>query len=146
VLFRATLQLHGKTATGIEVPEDVVAALGGGKRPPVKVTINGHTYRSSVAVMGGRSLVGVSAENRAAAGVAAGDEVDVELELDSEPREIDVPADLAAALATAPGAREAFDKLSYSHRRRWVLSVDDAKTRETRQRRIDKAVAELTPG
>jgi len=89
------------------------------------------------------------AENRAAAGVAAGDEIDVdlelELELDTESREVEVPADLATALGAVPGARAAFDRLSYSHQRRWVLSVDDAKTPETRQRRIDKAVAELTP-
>lgn len=98
VNFRATLQLHGKTATGIEVPPEVVAALGSTKKPPVVVTIAAHSYRSTVASMGGVYLVGVSAENRAAAGVAAGDEIEVELQPDTTPREIEVPADLAAAL------------------------------------------------
>ena len=103
--FRATAELGGKTATGIEVPEDVVAALGSGNRPPVTVTIGGHTYRTTVAWMGGRFLIGLSAENRTAAGVAAGDEVDVEIELDAEPREVEVPADLAEALAQDDAAR-----------------------------------------
>ena len=141
--FRTTLELHGKTATGIEVPDDVVAALDAGKRPAVRVTVNGHTWRSTVAVMGGRNLVGVSAENRAAAGVSAGDVLDVELVLDTEKREVEVPADLAAALAAAPDAAAAFAELSYSNKSRHVLSVEGAKTDETRARRIAKAVADL---
>ena len=141
--FRTTLELHGKTATGIEVPDDVVAALDAGKRPPVRVTVNGHTWRSTVAVMGGRNLVGVSAENRAAAGVSAGDVLDVELVLDTEKREVEVPADLAAALAAAPDAAAAFAALSYSNKSRHVLSVEGAKTDETRARRIAKAVSDL---
>ncbi|MEA2844373.1 MAG: hypothetical protein QOJ69_2044, partial [Actinomycetota bacterium] len=96
--FRTTLELGGKTATGIRVPDEVVEGLGSGKRPPVRVTINGHTYRSTVAVMGGAFMVGVSAEERSKAGVAAGDEVDVDIELDTEPREVVVPPDFAAAL------------------------------------------------
>ena len=90
--------------------------------------------------MGGRYLLPLSAENRAAAGVAAGDEVDVDLELDTEPREVAVPADLTAALAEDDSAREAFERLSYSHRRRHVLAIEEAKTPETRQRRIAKAL------
>jgi hypothetical protein len=143
--FRTTLDSNGKTATGFVVPPDVVAALGKGKRPPVRVTIGAHTYRSTIAVMGGQYLVGVSADNRRAAGVAAGDGIEVTLELDAEPRELTVPADLAAALAAAPAAAAAFAALSYSQRQRYVLAVDGAKTAETRQRRIVKAVAELGP-
>ena len=146
VRFRAVIELGGKTATGFEVPAEVVAALGTGKRPPVRVTIGGYTYRSTVAVMGGRYLVPLAAEHRAGAGVAAGDEVDVELEPDDAPREVEVPDDLAAALARDPAARAAFDKLSYSNRRRIVLAVEGAKAAETRQRRIDKAVADLREG
>ncbi|MET0134196.1 MAG: YdeI/OmpD-associated family protein [Kibdelosporangium sp.] len=141
--FRAVLELGGKTATGVEVPEEVVEKLASGKRPAVKVTINSHTYPSTVARMAGRFMLPVSAENRTAAGVEAGDEIEVHLELDSEPRAVVVPDDLAAALDGTPAARAAFDKLAYSHQRRWVLSVSDAKTPETRQRRIDKAVHDL---
>lgn len=144
VNFRATLQLHGKTATGIEVPPEVVAALGSTKKPPVVVTIAGHRYRSTVASMGGVYLVGVSAENRAAAGVAAGDEIEVELQPDTAPREIEVPADLAAALAGDDPARARFEGLSYSAKRGLVDPIRQAKTPETRQRRIDKALTALT--
>ena len=96
--FRSVVQLEGKTATGFRVPPEVVAALGTGKRPPVRVTIGGHTYRSTVAAYGDVFMLPLSAENRMAAGVAAGDEIEVELELDTAPREVTVPADLAAAL------------------------------------------------
>ena len=144
--FRVTLERGGKTATGIRVPAEVVESLGSGKRPPVRVTINGHTYRSSVAVMGGVYLVGVSAEERANARVAAGDELDVDLELDTEPREVVVPADFAEALDAEAEARRFFDGLSYSNKRRHVLTIDAAKTPETRQRRIDKSVATLHEG
>ncbi|NBD27158.1 YdeI/OmpD-associated family protein [Paenibacillus glycinis] len=144
--FRSVVELGGKTATGIEVPEEAVAALGTGKKPAVKVTINAYTYRSTIATMGGRFLIPLSAENRKGAGVAAGEEVEVELELDTEPRELEVPADFAAALEGAPAAKSFFDGLSYSNRRRIVLSVDGAKTAETRQRRIDKAVLALNEG
>jgi hypothetical protein len=146
VRFRTTIELGGKTATGLEVPAEVVEALGAGKKPPVRVTIGGHTYRSTVAVMGGRYLLPLSAENRTAAGVAAGDDVDVEVELDREPREVTVPADLAAALDDDAPAREAFQRLSYSHRRRHVLAIEDAKTPETRQRRVAKALEMLRDG
>lgn len=144
--FRASIQLSGKTATGIRVPEEVVEHLGAGKRPAVHVTINGFTYRSTVASMGGEFMLPVSAEVRESAGVAAGDEVDVEIALDSEPREVSVPSDFAAALDADAEARRFFDGLSYSNRRRFVLSVEDAKTPETRQRRIAKAVDTLREG
>src|SRR5438874_8293269 len=103
--FRAEIQSAGKTATGFEVPEEVVTGLGGGKRPKVSVTINGKTYRSSVAPMGGGFMVGVSAENRELTAVTAGDVVDVELELDTAPREVEVPPDFGAALDAEPKAR-----------------------------------------
>ena len=143
VTFRATIELRGKTACGMSVPPEVVAALGHGKRPPVTVTIHGYTYRSTVAVYGSEYLIGVSAENRAAAGVAAWDVVDVDLELDLAPRVIDVPEDFAAALDAAPIARAAFDALSYSNKSAYVIAVRDAKTAETRRRRIDAAIVKL---
>jgi hypothetical protein len=124
------VELNGKTATGIPVPEQIVTALRGGKRPKVQVTINGFSYRSSLGSVGGRAMLPVSAQIRDGAGVAAGDEVEVELELDTAPREVSVPADAA-------------EKLSYSHQSRWITSVEDAKTPETRQRRIDKMIAAL---
>src|SRR4051812_8895261 len=111
--FRSTVELGGKTATGIEVPDEVVDALESGKRPAVTVTINGHTYRSTVARMGGRYLLPVSAEQRANCAVAAGDEVDVEVVLDTAPRVVEVPSDFAEALAAAPKAKKAFDAMSY---------------------------------
>jgi hypothetical protein len=144
--FRGVVELNGKTATGIEVPAEVVVGLGPSKRPPVRVTINGYTYRSSVAPMGGRFLLSVSAQVRTGAGVAAGDEVDIDIALDTEPRAVTVPADLADAFERDPAARRAFDGLSYSHQQRYVLSIEDAKTAQTRQRRVDKAVSELRQG
>jgi hypothetical protein len=146
VRFRATIEQSGKTATGIQVPEEVVQALGSGRRPAVKVTVNGYTYRSTVAVLDGRYMVGVSAEHRAGAGVAGGDEVDVDIDLDTAPREVAVPADLAAALETEPEARRTFDGLSYSNRSWHVLQVEGARTDETRQRRIAKSVDILKQG
>lgn len=144
--FRATLQLGGKTATGIEVPTEVVESLGSGKRPPVRVTIKGHTYRTTVAPMGGRFMLPVSSDNRTSAGVAAGDEVDVDIALDTEPREVSVPPDLAEALDAEPDAKQYFDGLPYSHKLRHVLAIEGAKTAETRQRRVAKAVSALREG
>ena len=141
--FRATLETNGRTATGIEVPTSVVDALAAGKRPPVRVTLHEHTYRTTVARMGGRFLVPVSAEVRRAAGVTAGDELDVGIELDDAPRTVDVPADLAAALAEAPAAAQAWEKLAYTHQKEWARSVEDAKKPETRARRIAAAVEAL---
>ena len=144
--FRATVELGGKTATGIVVPEEVVTGLGTSKRPAVRVTIKGHTYRSTVASMGGRYLLPVSAENRERAGVAAGDVVDVDVELDNEPRELAVPPDLAEALGRDADAQRCFDGLSYSKKQRLVIPIEQAKTAETRQRRIEKAVDTLRAG
>ena len=145
--FRTTLLLGGRTATGIRVPDDVVAGLDAGRRPAVNVTLNSsYTYRSTVAVMGGVYMVGVSAEHRAGAGVAGGDEVEVDVDLDTAPREVDVPADVAAALAAEPEARRTFDGLSYSNKSWHVLQVEGAKTDETRQRRIMKSVDSLKQG
>jgi hypothetical protein len=144
--FRTTILQSGKTATGIQVPAEVVEALGSGRRPAVKVTINGYTYRNTVAVIGGVYMVGVSAEHRAGAGVAGGDEVDVDVELDTAPREVAVPADFAAALDAEPNARRTFDGLSYSNKSWHVLQVTGAKTDDTRQRRIAKSVDLLKQG
>ena len=142
--FHATIRLDGKTATGIEVPPDVLDGLGGGKRPKVTVTINGFSYPSTVGSMGGRSLIPVSADVRAKAGVAAGDDVEIEVVPDTAPRSVAVPGDLAAALAAQPEARTTFDALSVSNQRRHVLAVEQAKTAETRQRRIAKVLTELS--
>jgi hypothetical protein len=144
--FRTTVEQSGKTATGIEVPSTVVAGLGAGKRPAVRVTINGFTYRSTVASMGGRFMVGVSAENRAGAKVDGGDVVDVDIELDTAPRVVQVPKDLAAALKKDATAKATFDALSNSNKGWHVSSIEGAKTDATRQRRIAKSVAALREG
>jgi bifunctional DNA-binding transcriptional regulator/antitoxin component of YhaV-PrlF toxin-antitoxin module len=144
--FHATLEQSGKTATGVEVPAEVVDALGPGRKPAVTVTINGYSYRSSIASMGGRFMLPVSAEVRGGAGVAAGDELEIDVELDTTPREVVVPEDLGAALDADADARRFFDGLSYSNKRRIVLSIEGAKTAETRERRIGKAVASLHDG
>lgn len=111
--FRAVVESNGKTATGVEVPADVVEKLGSGRRPKVHATMRGYTFRSSVASMGGRSLLGINADTREQSGLRAGDEVDVELQLDDQPREVEVPADFASALAAEPAARRFFEGLSY---------------------------------
>src|SRR5436190_23580300 len=134
--FRTTVELGGKTATGIPVPEDVVAALGSGKRPAVRVTVGGHSYRTTVASRGGRFFVPLSADNRSAAGVAAGDEVDVDIEPDTESREVTVPSDFADALAHEDTARTFSDALSYTDRKEWVRWVEEAKRAETRAGRV----------
>jgi hypothetical protein len=144
--FRTTLKLAGKTATGVEVPPEVVAQLGQSKKPAVRVTINGYTYRSTVATMGGRFMLPVSAEVRAGAGVAAGEEIEVAVELDTEPREVTVPADFMEALDNDADAKSAFEKLSYSNKRQHILAIEQAKTAETRQRRIEKSITTLREG
>jgi hypothetical protein len=144
--FRSTVTLGGKTATGIEVPEEVVIGLNRGKRPPVRVTLRSYSYRTTVAPMSGSYWIPLSAEHRGGSGLSAGDDVEVDIEVDDEPRVVDVPADLAAALDQNPAARRAFDALSYSHQRQHVLAVEEAKKPETRQRRIDKTVADLSAG
>jgi Bacteriocin-protection, YdeI or OmpD-Associated/Domain of unknown function (DUF1905) len=144
--FRSTVLLEGRTATGIEVPAEVVDGLGSSRRPAVVVTIGTYSYRSSIAPRGGVFLLPVSAEVRSGAGIAAGDEVDVEVALDTAPREVTVPGDFAAALAADVAARTFFDALSYSNRLRQVSAIEAAKTPETRQRRVDKAIATLREG
>ena len=146
MLFHATLILSGKTATGIQVPDAIVEQLGAGKRPPVRVTIGSYTYRTTVAPMGGQFWIPVSAEVRAGAGINAGDELDVAIEIDAEPREVVVPEDLLAALDADPAAKQAFEKLSYSNKRQHVLSIEDAKTPETRRRRVEKVITTLRGG
>jgi Bacteriocin-protection, YdeI or OmpD-Associated/Domain of unknown function (DUF1905) len=142
--FQTTLLAAGKTATGIEVPPKVVAALGSSKRPPVKVTINGHSFRSTVGVMNGKFMVGVSAQNREAAKVAAGDKLNVEPQLDAQPREVSVPSDFQRVLKGE--AKRTFEGLSYSKKRYLVENIEAAKSDETRQRRIEKAVTALRAG
>jgi len=144
--FRTTILQNGKTATGIRVPDDVMSALAAGKRPAVRVTINGHTYRSTVATVDGHPMVGVSSENRALAGVEGGDVVDVNLELDTAPREVEVPPELAAAFAADPVAKTFFDSLSNSNKSWHTLQISGAKTDETRQRRLEKSMAMLREG
>ncbi len=144
--FRTTVERGGKTATGLLVPDEVVAALRAGKRPPVQVTVGGHTYRTTVASMGGRFLVPLSAENRTAAGVAAGDDVEVDVLLDTAAREVTVPTDLVDALEHDDQARQFFDDLAYSHRKEWVRWIEESKKIETRTSRIVRAVESLRAG
>ena len=144
--FHTTIVTAGKTAAGIRIPEDVLAALGASRKPAVRVTINGYTYRSTVGWVDGAPMVGVSAENRAAAGVVGGEDVDVEIELDTQPREVTLPADFEAELDREPAARRFFDTLSYSDKRFHTLPIEGAKTDETRRRRIEKSIAMLRDG
>ena len=146
VRFTATVELHGRTATGIEVPDDVLARLGAGKRPAVSVTLGGYTYRTTVGSMQGQAMLPLSAEHRAAAGVAAGDEVEVEVAPDLAPRTVEVPEDLAAQLAVDPAARATFDDLAPGQRKEWVRWVTEAKRPETRADRVAKTVEALAAG
>ena len=128
---------------GLEVPQEVIEALGGGKRPTVTITINGHSWRSRVAIMHGRYLLGLSNANRQAAGVVTGDEVEVEVEFDPEPRVVAEPADLARALDADPLGRAAYNRLPYGLKLQHVRAIESAKKPETRRRRIEKAIAVL---
>ncbi len=141
--FRAKVLLAGKTATGVEVPAKVVDGLGSTKRPLVRVTINGYTYRSAIAPMGGTFMLGISDEVRKAAHVAAGDTVDVNVELDAEKRDVEVPPELGRALAKDAKAKKYFDSLSYSGKYRLVAPIANGKTADTRARNLDKAMREL---
>jgi bifunctional DNA-binding transcriptional regulator/antitoxin component of YhaV-PrlF toxin-antitoxin module len=134
------LQAEGMNATGIVVPDEVVEKLGAGKKPKVAVTLKGYTYRSTVAVMGGKYMLPLAKEHRDAAGVKANDKVEVTLELDTAPREVEVPKDLAAALRKA-GLTKDFAALAFTHRKEHVRAIEEAKAPETRLRRIEKAVA-----
>jgi len=144
--FKTTLQLSKKTATGIHVPDEIMEALGGGRKPAVEVTIGAYTYRSTIGSMGGKFMLPVSKENREGAGIQAGDEIEVELKLDTAPRELSVPDDFAEALNRDEEARQFFEGLSYSNKRRFVLNIEGAKSAETRQRRIEKSVELLREG
>ena len=144
--FRTTMLMNGKTAMGFEIPPEVVESFGAGKRPPVLVTINGYTYRNTVAVYGGVYMIGVAAEHRAPAGVAGGDIVDVDLQLDTGRREVEVPPELRAALDDDAAARATFDRLSYSNKSWHALQVTGTNNPETRARRIEKSIAALREG
>ena len=144
--FQGLVELGGKTATGIAVPDDVVAALGSGKRPAVRITLKDHTYRTTVARMGGRYLVPLSAENREAAGVAAGDAVQVEIEPDADPREVALPNDLAEALERDDRAQAFFTELSYTFRKEWVRWIEESKKPETRATRLQRTIEALREG
>jgi hypothetical protein len=141
--FRAKVLLAGKTATGVEVPAKVVDGLGSTKRPLVSVTINGYTYRSAIAPMGGVYMLGISEEVRNNARVKGGDTVDVDVVLDTKPREVEVPAELAKALAKDAKAKKYFESLSYSGRYRLAAPIANGKTPETRARNLEKALREL---
>ena len=142
LIIRTTLEPQGP-ATAIELTDAQVEELGGGKRAAVRVTIGGRSARLRLAVMGGQNLIGLSKAARAELGVEIGDEVEALIELDTAPREVEVPDDLAAALAAAPGAREAFDRLPPSHRKEHVRAILDAKKPETRERRIAACVEKI---
>jgi hypothetical protein len=146
VKLRTTIKQSGKTATGIEIPDEIIAALGAGKKPPVKMTVNGYEYRSTVATVDGRFMVGFNADHRAASGLEGGDAVDVEIELDTQPRTVEVPADFQAALDADAPAKATFERLSNSLKGYHVTQVTGSKTAETRQRRIEKSVATLHEG
>lgn len=143
--FETTMFQTGNN-TGIEVPPAVIEALGAGRKPAVTVTVNGYEYRSTVAVMGGRYLIPFSSDKRAATGIGGGDAITVDLEVDTSPRTVELPADFAAALDEVPGAREAFERLAPSHRKAHVTAIEGAKAAETRARRIAKAVETISGG
>ena len=144
--FRAELQRTGGNTTGFEVPQEIVDGLGGGGRPKVEVTLNGYTWRSSIAKMGGSYWLGVSLQHREGASVAGGDVLDVTVELDTAERTVTVPDDLAAALDSEPAARAFWDGLSFSNKRWHVEQIEGAKTAETRARRVTRSVEMLAAG
>lgn len=129
--------------TGIEVPEGIVLSFGMGKKPPVVVTLNDYTYRSTIAVMGGKYLISLSAEHRKNAMVAGADELEITIELDTEPRTVELPVDFSQALDKNKSAKINFEKLSHSKKKAIILSITVAKTEETRQKRIEKAIETL---
>jgi bifunctional DNA-binding transcriptional regulator/antitoxin component of YhaV-PrlF toxin-antitoxin module len=146
VRFRTAVELSGRTATGLPVPDDVVAALGKGRRPPVRVTIGAYSFHTTIGIMGGRSLIPLSAQHRDAAGIHPGDMVTVDLDADDQPQESAVPTDLATKLNQDPEARRFFDSLSTSQRREWIRWIEDAKRAPTRQARIAAAIDALHAG
>ena len=145
VSFDTTVTATGNN-TGIVVPDDVIDGLGAGSRPAVIVNVNGYEYRSTVGVMGGKHLISISAAVRKQTGLSGGDPIHVTLKLADSPRDVDVPGDLAAALAADADAGAFFAKLSNSLQRYHVDTINSAKTAETRQRRIEKAIALFREG
>jgi hypothetical protein len=145
IRFETTIEVEGRTATYFVVPLDV-PALFGRARPPVRVTVGGHTYRSTIAVYGDRYFLPLNRANREAAGVSAGDKVTVELEADTKPRRVRVPDDLRAALAAEPATKAAFARLSYSHRKEYVDWIAEAKRKDTRHRRVEQTVERVRAG
>lgn len=143
--FETTILQIGNN-TGIEVPPEVIDGLGGGKKPAVVVTIGSYSYRSSVAVMGGKFLISLSSERRAESGLKGGDAIEVDIEVDTTPREVVVPEELSAALAGHAAAKSFFETLSYSNKLKHALSVSEAKTPETRAKRVEKAMDMLRAG
>ena len=141
--FNTVVKSEGKTAAGIVVPPEIVEALGSGRNPKVKVSVNGYTFRGTVQVSNGRFMLSFSSDKREASGVKGGDPVEVTLELDTEPRTVEVPEDLSAALSAKAGAMEAFEALAYSRRKEFVRQVNEAKAQETRARRIAGIVAQV---
>lgn len=144
--FQATMQTDDESAFFLEVPAEVMAALGKRKRPPVAVTLNGYLHRTTVAVYGGKYYLPVRKEIRQAAGLAPGDAVAVTIALDAEPRAVDLPEDFARDLAANTEAQSAFDRLSYSHRKEYVDWIAAAKRDDTRRRRVEKALTMLAEG
>jgi hypothetical protein len=144
--FKATVELTGKTATFMEVPLDIPSLFEGAMKPPVKVTINDHVYRSTIAVYGGRYYLPINRDVKRATGVAAGDTIDVAIERDTDERVVKAPPDLRAALNGDTQAGNNFRKLSYSHQKEYVDWIDDAKQDETRRRRIEKTIEKLRAG
>jgi hypothetical protein len=140
---KAELVKRGPAAAVVLTDEQVAAVGEGAKRFPVVATVEGYTWRTTVARMRGEFLLGLSREVREGAGVEAGDTVDLQLELDTKPREVDVPEALATALAGDANARAAYEKLSYTHRKEYARWIAEAKRDETRERRVAKAIEQL---
>jgi hypothetical protein len=141
--LRLELRRGGGNTAGFVIPDDAVEELGGGRRPKVVVTVGPHTWRSSIAHMGGQFMLGVSMENRAAAGVTAGEVLDLDVELDTVQRTVDVPDDLAAELAGDDAARATWDRWSFTRRKEAARLLTEAKKPETRTRRLEKVLTDL---
>ena len=142
--FSTVLLTAGKTATGIKIPDEIIEKLGSGKKPLVKISINNFTYRSAVAVMGGTYMVGVNAENREGAKIKGGDKIDVTIELDTEVRIVEVPNEFQKMLNKNAAAKKIFETLSNSRKKALIIPIANAKTDETKNRNIEKAMKNLT--
>jgi hypothetical protein len=145
VNFETTVAANGNN-TGIVVPVEVIDRLAAGKRPPVLVDVNGHEYRTTVGVMGGKHMISISAAVRSATGLKGGDPIRVTLTVADTPRAVELPADFAAALAADERAGAFFEKLSNSLQRYHIDNINAAKSAETRQRRLEKAIALFREG